>query len=95
MEEVNGRYKISIPCPDGVIGCAVCYYAFIPVDAFNQIHDRYYDEYGETPSERIVAEIYLQIRQNDRIRNLANEWGWEDTEVREVVSEWIKTDVRR
>jgi ABC-type uncharacterized transport system ATPase subunit len=93
MKEINGKYKISIPCPDGHEGCGVCHYAFIPVDAFNQIHDRYYDTYGRMPSERIVAQIYPQIRQDDRIRNLANQWGWDDTEVREAVSEWMEEKV--
>lgn len=87
MEEINGRYKISIPCPDGDMGCGVCHYAHIKVDAFNQIHDRYYDEYGKAPSETVVALIFPLIPME--IKGLASQWGWDDTEVREKVAEWF------
>lgn len=90
MEEVNGYYKIAVPCPDRIIGCAVCHYAYIPVDAYNQIHDCYYDTYDRVPSENNIPEMYMQLRQDDNIRNLATRWGWDDTEVREAVYKWMK-----
>lgn len=93
MEEVNGFYKIAIPWPDNIKGCAVCYYAHIPVDAFNQIHDCYYDTYGKVPSENNMPKMYVQLRKNDNIRNLATRWGWDDTEVREAIYKWMKHQI--
>lgn len=87
MQEINGRYKIRIPCPDGRVGCGVCHYAWIEVDAFNQIYDRYVDSYNTKPTERIVVQIHKQLPQG--IHNLAKQWGWSDTEVREMVSKWM------
>lgn len=72
MEEINVHYKIRIPCPDGRGDCGVCHYAWVEVDAFNQIHECYYDNYGLVPSKSIVAQIYKQLPKD--IHSLAKEW---------------------
>lgn len=53
----------------------------------NQIHDRFYDAFGTTPTEDEIMAIYNQLPL--RIKLLAREWGWGDTEVREDVGLWI------
>jgi hypothetical protein len=88
MQEINGRYKVQVPCPDGRADCGVCHYALLDVDAFNQIHDRYYDYYGRIPSELVVAQVYKQLPKD--IHELANQWGWNDTEVREKIGIWFR-----
>src|SRR6185312_357140 len=87
MQEINGRYKIRIPCPDGIKGCGVCHYAFIDTDAFNQIHDSYYDNYGRVPTESIVVQIHKQLPKD--IHSLGKQWGWNDTEVGDKIHRWM------
>jgi hypothetical protein len=75
-----------------MLGCAVCHYAFIPVDAYNQIHDCYVDNYGgRTPSDSIVAQIYMQLPRE--FKALAKEWGWNDTAVANGIYNWFKERV--
>ncbi|AYP68155.1 hypothetical protein PQE75_gp023 [Bacillus phage vB_BcoS-136] len=91
MEEINGRYKIPIPCPDGIVGCAVIHKALVDVDAFNNIHDCYYDVYGFKPTETVIALIYKQLPRE--IHDLGKQWGWNDTEVGDKVYRWMKDRV--
>jgi hypothetical protein len=88
MEVINGKYKIIIPCPDKDECCGVCHYAWVEEEAFNQIHDRYYDTYNVEPSEADVAQVYKMLP--EKLYNMAKEWGWYDTEVREAISFWMK-----
>ncbi|QOV08429.1 hypothetical protein Kirov_230 [Bacillus phage Kirov] len=88
MQKIGDKYKIRIPCPDGEIGCAVCHYAFIDEDAYDQIHDCYYDTQGRKPSETVVALLYAEIPMD--IKAIAIQWGWNDTEVRDKVYGWMK-----
>jgi hypothetical protein len=87
MEEINGRYKIQIPYPDGRSGC---HYEWVDADAFNQIHDGYVDHYGVEPENTVVAASYKHLPED--IHHLAKEWGWCDTEVREKVGKWIRDE---
>lgn len=59
----------------------------------NQIHARYYDAFGTTPTEDEIMDIYHQLP--SRIKFLAEEWGWNDTEVREDVGLWINENYER
>ncbi|MDP9675238.1 hypothetical protein J2W97_001221 [Paenibacillus jamilae] len=54
----------------------------------NQIHDNYYDVYGTVPNDEQIAKIVDSIP--DKIKALAMNWGWYDTEVRESVYVWMK-----
>lgn len=87
MQEINGRYKIRIPCPDGRAGCGVCHYAHIDVDAYNTIHDCYVDNYNVKPIDSIVARIFKVLPKE--IHDLAKQWDWNDTEVRDMVHHWM------
>lgn len=56
-------------------------------DARNVIHDGYFDITGTQPTDEKIVKIYLMIPNN--IKNLAEQWGWSDTEVRELTYNWI------
>ncbi|WP_182006340.1 hypothetical protein [Priestia aryabhattai] len=88
MEMINGKYKIRIPCPDDIKGCGVCHYAWLDEDAYNQVHDCYYDTYKFKPNETTVAQTYNMLPKE--IPNKAKEWGWHDTEVRDEIYAWMK-----
>jgi len=60
----------------------------IDSDAFNQIHDRYYDHYGKIPSESIILQIHKLLPKD--IYLLAEQWGWNDTEVGDKIYRWLK-----
>lgn len=66
------------------------YEIMIVEDAYNCIHDRYVDVYSITPSKdsTAVGDIYRAIP--DSVKRLAEEWGWNDTEVREKVYEVVE-----
>ncbi|GIN25500.1 hypothetical protein J31TS2_20800 [Bacillus licheniformis] len=60
----------------------------IDSDAFNQIHDTYYDYYGKIPSESIILQIHKLLPKD--IHLLAEQWGWNDTEVGNKIYRWLK-----
>lgn len=73
MEKINGRFRIRIPCPKEIVGCAVCHYIWVNEEAYDQIHDCYYDYYGQKPNPASIAQIH-KLLPND-IRLLAERWG--------------------
>lgn len=92
MEKVNGRFRIRIPCPDGIVGCAVCHYVWVGEEAYDQIHDCYYDYYRQKPNPSSIAQIH-KLLPND-IHLLANQWGWNDTEVGDKIYRWLRDNNR-
>jgi hypothetical protein len=38
-EVVNGKVKIAIPCPDGIVGCAVAHYKWIPLEEWEDMQE--------------------------------------------------------
>lgn len=88
MKEINGKYRFQIPCPDNIIGCAVCHYGVMDIDAYNTIHDCHVDVYGHQPEDYIVYGLYKNIP--DNIKHEAISWGWYDTVVREMIYEWME-----
>ena len=87
MQEINGRYRFQIPCPDDIVGCGVCHYGMMDIDAYNAIHDCYFDIHNHTPENHIIYKLYKNIPNN--IKNEAISWGWCDTVVRDYVYEWL------
>ena len=53
----------------------------------NVIHDCYYDIHDAVPNKSKIEEIADKLPK--RIKLLADVWGWDDTEVRDSVYEWI------
>ena len=43
---------------------------------------------GKVPTDEQVKIIFNMLP--DRIKHLANEWGWNDTEVGDAVCVWIR-----
>ncbi|WP_339181891.1 hypothetical protein NST56_10615 [Bacillus sp. FSL R5-0560] len=93
MEKINGRYRIKIPCPKGISGCAVCHYVWIDEEIYDQIHDCYYDFYGKKPDPTSVVQIHKHLPRD--IHLLAEEWGWNDTEVGEKIYKWLREECCR
>jgi uncharacterized protein YneF (UPF0154 family) len=52
------------------------------------INDCYVDLFGKRPSEDKIVQIYEQLSSD--IKLLADQWGWNDTEVGDMVYKWIK-----
>lgn len=60
-------------------------------DRFNQIHDCLFDVLGNKPN---LGQIYFVNDQLPRdIKFLAEQWGWNDTEVRDKTYVWIKENI--
>lgn len=62
------------------------------MDAHVYIHDCFVEAYldeDEGPTSMQILNIYNQLP--ERIRDLAEMWGWGDTEVREDIYKWLKT----
>ncbi|MFT4448707.1 hypothetical protein ACMXZI_15520 [Bacillus subtilis] len=91
MKKINGRYRIKTPCPKGISGCAVCHYLWIDEDAYDQIFDCYYDYYGKKLAPSSVVKIHKHLPKD--IHLLAEEWGWNDTEVREKIYKWLREEM--
>ena len=86
------KIKIRIPCPDGRgYDCGVCHHALLERDAYEQIHDRYYDTYGKQPVESVIGQIYKMLPRE--IILLGREWGFNDTEVREKIGKWMQDKI--
>lgn len=49
----------------------------------NQIHDNFIDIHSTAPTREQVDKISLLIP--ERIKSLAEEWSWSDTEVRDYI----------
>lgn len=52
------------------------------------IHDCYVSVKGAVPSEEMISDIQAKLPKH--ILHLAEEWGWDDTEVRDGVYVWIE-----
>jgi hypothetical protein len=92
MKVVDGKVHVTRPCPDGREGCLVAHYMWIDEDAYNVIHDCYYDKFNKAPNKYgLIGGIYLSLP--DEIKLLAENWGWNDTEIRENINSLlIKND---
>lgn len=56
----------------------------------DQIHDCYIDVYNETPSHQTIANLIAALPSD--IKMLAEQWGWNDTEVANKVYVWLKEE---
>lgn len=65
-------------------------HVFVADDAYNMIHDCYYDVFGLTPSDIEIVKIYNSLP--IEIKLLAERWGWGDTEVRSEIFKFISVD---
>lgn len=54
------------------------------------IHDCFVNVMGKVPTDKQVETIFNMLP--DRIKYLADEWGWNDTEVGDAVCVWIRTN---
>lgn len=54
----------------------------------DSIHDCYVSVVGKVPTEEQIQSIFNQLP-ND-IKHLADQWGWNDTEVGDKVYVWIR-----
>lgn len=81
MEIINGFY---IPNLDEEVGeDGDFHYNYIEVDAYNTIHDCFYDTQGYTIDIFKIYQLYNAMPRE--IVDLAKMWGWDDTEVRDKV----------
>lgn len=58
----------------------------------DRIHDCYREVLGETPSEDEIKRISHII--DEDIKHHADQWGWSDTEVGDMVYEWIEKNYK-
>jgi hypothetical protein len=58
----------------------------------DQIHDCYYDVFGKVPELEVIIRTVKELPKE--IHNLAEQWGWNDTEVRDNVYKWMKERVK-
>lgn len=54
----------------------------------DSIHDCFVSVTGGVPSEDQIQSIFNQLPSN--IKHLADQWGWNDTEVGDKVFVWIR-----
>lgn len=57
----------------------------------DSIHDCYVNVVGSTPNEEQIKTIYNQLPSH--IKHLADEWGWNDTEVNDGIFIWIQNNL--
>lgn len=58
------------------------------VEMSNIVNDCYVDVYGVRPTLDVITRVYSLLSQE--VKDLAIQWGWYDTEVREKVYKWMK-----
>lgn len=57
-------------------------------DRSNQIHDCFVDVFDRVPTRKELYFINVELPRD--IKFLAEQWGWNDTEVRDKIFTWIK-----
>ncbi|UUG68142.1 hypothetical protein [Bacillus phage PK-3] len=57
----------------------------------NRIHDCYYDIFDAKPSDSKIQEIADDLPEG--LKQHADQWGWGDTEVGDLVYEWIRDNL--
>lgn len=55
-----------------------------------ELHDCYVDAFGEIVSTEFIRELYLQVPLD--IKQLAVQWGWDDSDVRDKLYVWMKEE---